>query len=214
MITIHDFDVSSDNTLYLVFMGMRNSWDSKAKSDSSFFDGVFTLGNADRELAQRLTKAGDDHGKYLRQISIVVDFSAPEYFLKEFDTYKVGTVRNSSSMMHTLGKHIFSSDMFSWENVSKSLQWSTLESLNFQRQVWIDAGKRKGPESDEWRAMVQMIPQGWNYRSTWSANYQVLRSMYHARKYHRLKEWRDWCNWTETLPLSELITTSNETLAQ
>jgi hypothetical protein len=135
--------------MYLVFKGMRNSWESYAKSDSTFTDGIFTLGTADRELAQRLTKAGADHGKYLRQISIVVEFTAPEYFLKEFDTYKVGTVRNSSSMMHTLGKHPFAESMFSWENVSQGLKWRMLEQLNFQRELWIEAGKRKGPNCRE-----------------------------------------------------------------
>jgi hypothetical protein len=171
-----------------------------------YHKNAFTLGTADKELAQRLTKAGADHGKYLRQISIVVEFTAPEYFLKEFDTYKVGTTRNSSSMMHTLGKHPFAESMFSWENVSQGLKWRMLEQLTFQREVWIEAGKRKGPNCREWYALVQMIPQSWMYQSTWSANYQVLRSMYHARKNHRLQEWRDWCTWTETLPFSDLIT--------
>jgi hypothetical protein len=205
LIIIHQFDVSSDLTQYLMFTGMRNSWESHAVSDSTFVNGIFTLGMKDRELAQRLTKAGADHGKYLRQISIVVDLTAPEYFLKEFDTYKVGTTRNSTSMMHTLGKHNFSASFFSWENMPIASQRIILDTLSHLRDAWIEAGKKKGPESDEWRAMVQAVPQSWNYRSTWSANYQVLRNMYHARKYHRLKEWRDWCSWIETLPLGDLI---------
>ena len=205
MISIHDVDTPSDKTCYLVFTGMRNSWESKDKGDSVYRNGTFTLGEKDKELAQRLTKAGADHGKYLRQLPIIVDMTAPEYFLKEFDTYKVGTVRNSTSMMHTLGKHVIVSDMFSWENVSDHMQRDTLHILNALRIDWINAGKRKGPDHDEWRAMVQMIPQAWKYRSTWSANYQVLRNMYHARKHHRLAEWRQWCDWTETLPLAMLI---------
>lgn len=212
MITIHDYDTPSAKTWNMVIQGMRNSWESWEKSDSDFYEpvedyvGVFILGDKDKELALRLIRAGTDHGKFLSQLPIVVDFTAPEYFMKEFDTYKVGTRRNSTSMMHTLGREEFNAGMFSWEDVSEHKQLQMLLLLNDARSEWDSYNRKKGPNAESWRAMIQLVPQSWNYRSMWSANYQVLRAMYHARKNHRLKEWRDFCAWIETLPFSDLIT--------
>ena len=151
MITIHRYDPPSAYTWDIVIQGMRNSWESWNKSDSYTeypyniieYEPVFMFGNADKELAARLTKAGTDHGKYLRQLPIVIEFTAPEYFLKEFDTYKISTTVNRTSMMHTLGKEPFNASMFSWENLPEYVQADLLHMLNDLRLEWIDAGRRK-----------------------------------------------------------------------
>lgn len=213
MITIHRYAGATPEYLLITIQGMRNSWESWEKGDS-WVEDVYdhgqweercNLGSKDKELFQRLIKLGPDHGKTLRQIPIVIDFTAPEYFLKEFDTYKIGTVRNSTSMMHILGKEPFKPEMFSWEDMNDEYKVYLLVVLNHLRDEWIGAGKRKGPQQKEWRALLQAVPQSWNYRSSWSGNYQVLRNMYHARKNHRLLEWRMLCDWIETLPYAELI---------
>jgi len=193
----------------MVIEGMRNSWESWEKGDSEArydIDGDwFDFGPADKALAMRLTRAGADHGKYLRQLPVVIDIEAPEYWWREFDQYKIGVVTNSTSQMHTLGKHPFAAAMFSFEDVPDVARITILHTLNVLRDRWIDAGRRKGPDAVEWRAMAQAIPDSWNYRRLVTLNYQVLRAMYHARKAHRLREWRDFCAWIETLPHSDLI---------
>jgi hypothetical protein len=192
--------------------GMRNSWESWDKMDSleviEYKDlspyRKFEMGAEDHKLALKLSKAGSDHGKYLRQILVSVDIIAPEYWWKEADTYKVGTVANSTSMMHTLGKEEIKHESFSFEDVPKSVVDGYLELLNYLRDKWIESGKKK--PSPEWRAMNQLTAIGFNYRRTFTANYQVLKSIYHSRKNHRLSEWHDFARWVESLPYSELIT--------
>ncbi len=219
MITIHDYDTPSAKTWHLVTQGTRNSWESWQKSDSYYEQApltsggrfgagsVFWLGEADKALLQKLINAGADHSKFMRQLPIVIDISAPNYFWVEFDTYKINTTRNSTSKMHILGKYPFDASMFSWEDIDQTNQVIMLQTLNYLRDRWIDeGGKRKGPNAGAWRAMVQAIPDSWNYRSCWSGNYQVLRNMYHARKSHRLLEWREFCQFIETLPHADLIT--------
>lgn len=191
---------------YAVTQGVRNSWESHNKSDSTL-DETFKLGSADRVLCEKLINAGPDHGKFLRQLPIILDFSGPEYFLKEFDTYKVGTARNSTSMMHTLGREEFNADMFSVEDLHPLVVKDMILILNARRSEWIEAKRRKGPEAQAWRAMIQSVPQSWNYRSLWSGNYQVLRNMYFGRRNHRLREWRQFCDMiVKELPYAELIT--------
>lgn len=190
--------------------GMRNSWESWEKSDSKYVlvgDNPipeYIVGPDDLKLAMKLSKAGSDHGKFLRQILVSVDIIAPEYWWKEADTYKVGTVANSTSMMHTLGKNEITADAFSFEDVPEDVQKEYLRLLNTLRDEWIRSGKKK--PSPEWRAMNQLTAIAFNYRRTFTANYQVLKSMYHSRKNHRLSEWHDFAAWAETLPYSELIT--------
>lgn len=193
--------------LYAVTQGVRNSWESHNKGDSLLSEDNFTLGQADEVLCKKLISAGPDHGKFLRQLPVILDFTGPEYFLKEFDTYKVGTVRNSTSMMHTLGRDEFRLDMFSFEDMSELAAREFLLILNHLREQWIEAKRRKGPEAQAWRAMIQAVPQSWNYRSLWSGNYQVLRNMYFGRRNHRLREWRHFCETLEyTMSYNELIT--------
>ena len=184
--------------------GMRNSWESWDKSDSHFDEGWYEVGKGDLKLAMTLSKAGSDHGKYLRQILISVDIIAPEYWWKEADTYKVGTVANSTSMMHTLGKRELTADDFSFDDPNGFYVQEYLDLINEVREVWISSGKKK--PSPEWRLMNQLMAISYLYKRTFTANYQVLKSMYHSRKNHRLSEWHDFCDWVETLPHSELIT--------
>jgi hypothetical protein len=196
--------------------GMRNSWESWGKMDSEvsyLHDREFLLekpriGTADHKLMMTLVKAGSDHAKFMRQILISVDVIAPEYWWKEADTYKVGTVANSTSMMHTLGKSEITRHDFSFEDVPAGIEDRYIEMLNELRDRWVESGKKK--PSPEWRAMNQLTAIGFNYRRTFTCNYAVLRSMYHSRKNHRLSEWHDFCAWCETLPYSELITYSKE----
>jgi hypothetical protein len=191
---------------YAVTQGVRNSWESHNKSDSTLYPDAFFLGDADKVLCEKLINAGPDHGKFLRQLPIIIDFTGPEYFLKEFDTYKVGTARNSTSMMHTLGREEFQVDMFSGEDLDPLALKDIVLVLNARRSEWIEAKRRKGPEAQAWRAMIQSVPQSWNYRSLWSGNYQVLRNMYFGRRNHRLREWRQFCDMIiNDLPYKEFI---------
>lgn len=194
--------------------GMRNSWESWDKSDSGykyagegedrFHQKSFVLGENDHKLAMTLSKAGNDHAKYLRQICVWVDITAPEKWWSEFDTYKVGTVANSTSMMHTLGNRPLTKDDFSFEDLNIDLKYAYLTLINEARELWIKEGKKK--PSREWRQMLMLMAVGFNYRRTVTMNYQVLKNIYHSRKNHRLSEWHTFCDWIESLPYSELIT--------
>jgi hypothetical protein len=189
--------------------GMRNSWESWNRTDSyygenKYYEKEFFMGEEDHKLAMTLSKAGSDHAKFLRQILVSVDIIAPEYWWKEADTYKVGTVANSTSMMHTLGKRELTADDFSFDNPNNVSVQDYLCIINHVRRKWIESGKKK--PSPEWRLMNQLTAISFNYRRTFTANYQVLKSMYHSRKNHRLSEWHDFARWVESLPHGELIT--------
>ena len=204
-------------------LGARNSWNSWDKTDSycdyysigrkkvehNGFDSEIAvypdakIGPNDLKLLKKLAKAGSDHAKYRRQILVSMDIIAPEYFWREFDTYKVGTTANSTSQMHTAGKRPFKLDDFSFDKDS-IFEDMVVEHLNDLRAIWIREGKKK--PSEEWRRMLQSIPQSFNYRRTWTGNYEVLKNMYHSRKNHRLQEWRDFCEMIEEFPYSELFT--------
>lgn len=191
--------------------GMRNSWESWDKIDSHEMKESPTglhLGANDYALMMRLVKAGSDHAKFMRQIMVSVDVIAPEYWWKEADTYKVGTVANSTSMMHTLGKSLTPPEAFSMEDVDEDLKEAYFEILHTAQQRWYDSGKKK--PSREWRQMNQLTAISFLYRRTFTCNYAVLRSMYHSRKNHRLSEWHEFARWCESLPYAELITWSKE----
>lgn len=215
MIKIHRYSVADGFFWQIVIEGMRNSWESWEKGDSytSFLDydtgGTgYHIGEKDMELCQRLVKAGNDHGKFLRQLPVAIDISAPDYFWKEFDQYKVGVTTNSTSMMHTLGRQPFSIDVLDLEDMEKEDSMILLSYLNKLRDKWINANKKK--PGKEWRAMLKAAPNSWIYRRAVTANYQVLANMYHSRKHHRLQEWHDFCAWIETLPYSQLIIGNSE----
>lgn len=196
----------------MVIRGMRNSWESWGKGDSKWWgqSDTFTLGPNDRDLALRLAKLGADHGKYLRQLPVIVEIKAPGYWWREFDTYRIGVeaadiTQNSTSMMHMLGRDPVDTSMFHFDDPDSEAAKAVVAGVSAAREAWIEAGKRKGPEAQAWRVLQQSVPYAWLYLRTVSLNYQVLRSMYHSRRNHRLAEWRTFCDWIATLPHSELI---------
>jgi hypothetical protein len=186
--------------------GMRNPHNSWDKSDSIFNAGFgsdgFIVGDKDLDPMKKLVKAGTDHSKFMRMITVTCDITAPLYWWKEMDTYKVGTVRNSCSTMHTITDRQFAKDDFSCEYAQDfTVFGEVLHALNRLRELYI-----KSHDKAYWYALIQLLPSSYNQRATWSANYQVLRNIYHARKGHKLDEWRDFRHWVDTLPYSELIT--------
>ena len=208
--------------------GMRNPLDSWNKSDSCYLtineiaghpcdDGLqkeFVIGENDLQLMKKLVKAGTDHRKFMRMITVTMDIVAPMYWWKEFDTYKIGTVRNSCSTMHTIHKKEFTLDDFSHEHLTDCYDsngqlccefgWTLeclINDLNAVRELYLETKDKK-----YWWQMIQILPSSYNQRSTVQLNYAVLRNIYHSRKAHKLDEWRDFCKWIESLPYSELIT--------
>ena len=216
--------------------GMRNPMNSWDKSDSELTcaycndcywydkanaDGNGTwcnhtclrVGKNDLKLMQTLSKAGDDHGKFLRMINVTVDITAPLYWWKEFDTYKVGTVANSCSTMHKIHAKEFTMSDFSYEQL---LGWSderaligyeeysnsaievlefVIQALNKFRELYLETKDKK-----YWWQMIQLLPSSYNQKRTVQLNYQVLKSMFYARKNHKLDEWLHFCDWCYTLP--------------
>ena len=188
--------------------GMRNPLNSWEKSDSQIDGfGCVNIGANDYKLMEKLVKAGTDHSKFMRMITVTMDIIAPMYWWKEFDTYKVGTVRNSCSTMHTIHKRKFTLDDFSYEHLADSsliMLESTIKELNFWRKEYVN-GTEKGNKYFWWQ-IIQLLPSSYNQRATVQVNYAVLRNMYHSRKNHKLDEWRQFCEWVHSLPVSELIT--------
>lgn len=199
--------------------GMRNPMNSWDKSDSKFgFSDdhhTFWMGENDLKLMKNLSKAGDDHGKFLRMINVTVDITAPLYWWKEFDTYKVGTVANSCSTMHKIHENELTLDDFSHEHLTPGSLDNALKPLisilNSAREAYLnfDEYNAKDPEGwdegikskkDIWWQMIQLLPSSYNQKRTVQLNYQVLKSMYFARKSHKLDEWHDFCAWCESLP--------------
>ena len=198
---------------------MRNAYDSWALSDSGYGGGFdhgfprYILGPKDRKLALTLAKSGTDHGKYLRSIIFSCDITAPMYWWKEMDTYKVGTVRNSCSTMHTVMKKPFDMSDFSVDQMNVSAQASmheTINALNDLRRIYINGEYSDEHRKKVWYSLIQLLPSSYNQKATWTANYEVLRNIYHARKNHKLDEWHEFCAMIEKLPYSELITEVRE----
>ena len=200
--------------------GMRNPWNSWEKSDSypTYIEDEHTLQRApfeffvaekDLALMKKLVSAGTDHSKFMRMINVTCDITAPMFWWSEYDTYKVGTVRNSCSKMHTIHIKPFDIDDFTHEGCDKipaaidTLMYVVGECEHL-RKLYNDTEQKK-----YWRAIIELLPESFNMRATVQLNYAVLRNMYHARKNHPLDEWKDFCRWIETLPYSELITGGN-----
>lgn len=200
--------------------GMRNPKNSGERSDSQFdrkvktyFDeddvpcidiSQFLIGPNDLELMVKLCNAGTDHGKFMRMITVTADITAPLYWWKEYDTYKVGTVANSCSTMHKIADKEFTLDDFSHEQMHDAFRADLqrlVKLLNIARNKFLETGDKRF-----WWDMIQLLPSSYNQRRTVQLNYAVLRNMYHARKGHKLDEWRNFCAWMETLPYSRLIT--------
>lgn len=201
--------------------GMRNPMNSWKKGDSYYVwpdDEEFHIGPNDHDLMMKLRNAGTDHRKFMRMIVVYADITAPLYWWKEFDTYKVGTVANSCSTMHKIADKEFTLDDFSCEHLYQEtydLFRLTVDHLNKVRDIYLNGGVLRvgeapawfGPKDKEiWWQMIQLLPSSYNQKRTVMLNYEVLVNMYESRKNHKLDEWRDFCKWVETLPHSELIT--------
>lgn len=210
MIKIENVDVYGFET---AIRGMRNPLNSWYKSDSFEFppddDGTPWIGKADMKLMQNLCRAGSDHRKFLRMINVTMDIVAPLYWWKEYDTYKVGTVANSCSTMHKIADKEFTLDDFSHEHLdtyAMKLLRETVDTLNRYRELYVNYDSEsfeiKGCPSKKmvWWQLIQLLPSSYNQLRTVQLNYEVLLNMYHARKDHKLDEWRDFCKWIETLP--------------
>ena len=185
--------------------GARNPMNSWDRMDSHTDNGIFVFGPNDLDLAKRLCKAGSDHRKFIRQIFISVDITAPLYWWKEYDTYKVGTVANSCSTMHKIQAKEFVIDDFSHEHLNSEsinkILMPTIEMLNQYRLKFIET-----KDKDYWWQMIQLLPSSFNQKRTVLLNYEVLANIYKSRKGHKLDEWRTFCEWIKTLPLSYIIT--------
>lgn len=194
--------------------GMRNPLNSWSKSDSEYmpqFDtehgpmkAEFAIGENDLKLMQQLCKAGNDHRKFLRMINVTADVVAPLYWWKEYDTYKVGTVANSTSTMHKIHAKEFAFEDFSDEHLETGwlacLDETIIPLLNRARTKFIETKDKR-----YWWQMIQLLPSSYNQRRTVQLNYEVLLNMYHSRKNHKLDEWVNFCKWVETLPYFEAI---------
>ncbi len=200
--------------------GMRNPMNSWKNSDSHFWDLTeledwphkmvkyenLKIGPNDRDLMMRLAKAGSVHGKFRRMIVVYADITAPFYWWKEFDTYKVGTVANSCSTMHKIQDTPINTDAFSLEHtILCDVGHKYLEELDKLRLKFIETGKK-----DYWYALIQLLPQSYNQKRTVMLNYEVLANIYRYRRDHKLDEWRELCKWIESLPCSELITCNSD----
>lgn len=209
--------------------GMRNPKNSWDKSDSEWkyyggdsYKGIFEIGENDLDLMMRLRNAGTDHRKYLRMITVYCDITAPLYWWKEFDTYKVGTVANSCSTMHKIHAKEFTLNDFSHEHLNThaiEVLKKTIDELNNYRDFYVawegcDISLKKMYElsdrKDAWWQMIQLLPSSYNQKRTVELNYEVLANMYKSRKNHKLDEWHTFCDWINTLPHSELITGKDE----
>lgn len=185
--------------------GMRNPLNSWDKSDS-YYDkgGNFVIGENDLNLALKLANAGTDHRKFLRQIFVSMDILAPLYFYKELDTYKVGTVANSTSTMHTIHKRDLTLDDFSHDKLNeynKQILKMYINTINADRKSFLETD-----DKSYWYQIIQMLPTSYNQLRTVTLNYEVLRNIYHSRKNHKLDEWHTLCDAIEQLPYSVLIT--------
>ena len=186
--------------------GMRNPKNSWDRSDSKFNTDIFELAicENDYKLMTALRDAGTDHRKYMRMITVYLDITAPLYWWKEFDTYKVGTVANSCSTMHKIHDKEFELMDFSCDHltpVGLDFLWKIICELNYYRGQFLET-----KDKEYWWQMIQLLPTSYNQKRTVMLNYEVLANMYKSRKHHKLDEWREFCNWIEKLPYSELIT--------
>lgn len=253
MIELEHAVLPSPEQMEFVIEGMRNPMNSWDKSDSGYQcvccsneickaectgddlcprNGKYRLGDKDHSLMFKLAKFGTDHRKYLRMMPVYVRITAPLYWWKEFDTYKVGTVANSCSTMHKITEkefnrsdfsheHIFkspnvysgawdmeTSNMFFSVNIQDGIYFSsedildfTIQALNYYRKKYIETKDKK-----YWWQLIQLLPSSYNQTRNSMLNYEVLANIYKARRNHKLDEWRDFCDWIETLPYSDLIT--------
>ena len=234
MIKLEHVVLPSPGQMKFIIEGMRNPMNSWDKSDSGYQcvccsnetckaectgddlcprNGEYRLGDKDHSLMFKLAKFGTDHRKYLRMMPVYVRITAPLYWWKEFDTYKVGTVANSCSTMHKITEKEFTWDDFSVDHLKRVRECSLgdvgptlvmesiINGLNYWRRKYL-----KSKSKDDWWQMIQLLPSSYNQTRNVMLNYEVLANIYKSRQNHKLDEWRDFCDWIETLPYSDLIT--------
>ena len=206
MIKLERFEVMNMNN---AIRGARNPLNSWARMDSYFDEeGKFVFGPNDLDLAKRLCKAGSDHRKFIRQIFVTVDITAPLYWWKEYDTYKVGTVANSTSTMHKIHSKPFSMDDFSCDHMTdgtkKFMETVVAELENIRLRF------KETKSKDDWYDMIQLLPSSYNQMRTCTFNYETLINIYRARKNHKLAEWHTFCDWVKELPYFEELFIDNE----
>ena len=190
--------------------GARNPMNSWARMDSAYDEaGNYVLGPNDPDLAKRLRKAGSDHRKFIRQIFVSVDITAPLYWWKEYDTYKVATVANSTSTMHKIHSKPFSLEDFSHDHMTPgtlAYMETVVEKLEEIRLRYLETKSK-----EDWYDMIQLLPSSYNQMRTCTFNYETLVNIYHARKNHKLQEWHTFCDWIAGLPYGrELIIAEEE----
>lgn len=190
--------------------GARNPLSSWAKSDSFYGEnGEFVIGEIDLSLAHRLAVSGSDHRKYLRQVFVSVDITAPIYWWKEFDTYKVGTTANSTSTMHRIHSKDFSRDDFSTDHMTEGALGALDNMISFLEESRVKFTETK--DKKYWYDIIQLLPSSYNQMRTVTLNYENLINMYYARRSHKLDEWHTFCDWIRSLPYaSELILIKEE----
>lgn len=206
--------LASPEQMEFIIEGMRNPMNSWEKSDSNTDPDLYSLenieiGSNDLGLMQCLSNAGTEHRKYMRMMPVYVRITAPLYWWKEFDTYKVGTVANSCSTMHKIAEKEFTLEDFSTEHLASQTRQVleiTIDDLNDSRSIYLKI-KNKG----DWWQMIQLLPSSYNQTRNVMLNYEVLANIYRQRKNHKLDEWREFCQWIESLPYAELVTGAEET---
>lgn len=229
MIKLENVVLASPEQMEFIIEGMRNPMNSWEKSDSNTDPDLYSLenikiGSNDLDLMQRLSNAGTEHRKYMRMMPVYVRITAPLYWWKEFDTYKVGTVANSCSTMHKITEREFMLEDFSTDKLKKiivgEIPYSyedktrldgfghiclTINLLNYWRKRYLETKSK-----DDWWQMIQLLPSSYNQTRNVMLNYEVLANIYRQRKNHKLDEWREFCKWIESLPYSELIVDGEE----
>ena len=234
MIKIENVVLANPEQMEFIIQGMRNPMNSWEKSDSYTGydctscgkierDGIcskgdperehcsdyygFELGDNDQSLMQRLAKAGTDHRKFMRMMPVYVRITAGHTFWSEFDTYKIGTVRNSCSKMHKIHVMRFEVDSFDHEGIDEvgEIAVETFDNLR-TTLLWLSNMFNETKEKKYWRATIELLPMGFHLTANVELNYEVLANIYKSRKNHKLDEWREFCKWIESLPYSELIT--------
>ena len=199
MIKIENIDVYGFEA---AIRGARNPKNSWHLMDSGYNNGKFEIGENDYDLLRRLTIAGPEHRKWNRMVTVTMDITAPLYFFKEWDTYKVGTVANSCSTMHRIHAKKFEMSDFSVEHLrSLRVMHEVIDELNFYRDKF-----NKDKKKEDWWEMIQLLPTSYNQKRTVHLNYEVLGTIYHQRRHHKLDEWVEFCDTIKTLPYSEFIT--------
>ena len=201
MIKIENIDVYGFETAIRGARNPMNSWD---RMDSCYNNGEFEIGENDYKLLKNLTIAGPEHRKWNRMVTVTMDITAPLYWWKEYDTYKVGTVANSCSTMHKIQAKKFEMSDFSVEHLDRIALGTfkaVIDELNLDRKLFNETKDKK-----YWWQMIQLLPTSYNQKRTVHLNYEVLGTIYHQRRHHKLDEWHVFCDTIKTLPYSEFIT--------